>query len=93
MTQFSFAKTGGKKLGGKRAGGRRGNSGRVKLQPNGYIRKKKSKGKTYYHYCEAVKQPDGTFKEQCEYLGSAKTILAAVRKYTTEKKRGSILAD
>jgi len=52
---------------------------RLKYTPVGYIRAKKVSGKRYYYYCEAVRQPDGEFKEQCEYLGTARAVLVAVR--------------
>ena len=73
------AETGpGKELGGNGRKIRRGKSGsgenRLTRVPVGYIRGKKVSGHRYYFYCEAVKQPDGSFKEQCEYLGSARSI-------------------
>jgi hypothetical protein len=59
---------------------------RLKYTPVGYLRAKKSSGHKYYFYCEAVKQPDGTFSEQCEYLGTARSVLDAVRVAKTVRK-------
>ena len=82
------AKTGlRKKLGGNVRNNRRGKSGprknSIRYVPTGYIRCKKTKGARgtlrYYFYCYAQKQPDGSFREVCEYLGTADAILKAVR--------------
>ena len=66
------------KLGGKSKNSRRGdsanNKNRLRYTPIGYIRSKKVGRGKYYYYCEAVKQQDGSFKEQCEYLGTARAI-------------------
>lgn len=76
------------KLGGKprktKRGKMRTGENRLRFTPVGYLRAKKVSGHKYYYYCEAVKQPDGSFKEQCEYLGTAKAIRDAVRAARTK---------
>lgn len=57
-----------------RRGKSRTKKNRLNHKPVGYIRGKRVSGRKYYYYCEAVKQPDGTFKERCEYLGTAQAI-------------------
>lgn len=74
------------KLGGKSRKAKRGKSSvrknSLRYTPKGYIRCKKAKGPRgilrYYFYCYAEKQPDGSFKEICEYLGTADFILKVV---------------
>lgn len=52
-------------------------NGKVKYQPNPYIRKKIVNGKPYYYACWYERQPDSSYKEMQVYLGDAAFIIEA----------------